>query len=351
MTIGSPKRYSNYLLTVFNRIPKLSVQMNLFSLQANESIHRPGIDKRNIYLILSEIKSNTKICTIFESNPEMFNKNFIPTLIECSFANMLIQFKQGCFQHNAHMNYLKVSNVLKQSVNMLITKMENIYFILYPNNKNVQCSFEAHKIMLPNSIEMDIKLCVAGVQAFLKGVMNLYSECLIYVEAGTFKKFTNENFFRTFTFEQLTHFAFICLNFVQQFQHDNQIDYSDLYSVCDCLFRIQIVQLWFNEDNNHFTSAKSSSFFNGLLNGCYSMVDRHLASKLFIQNNNLTIIVENLKRSNDTADESTIQYAKAVYLAKFIDCIMTDISEGVPNPLCSKTCNVTAVKVIITFNY
>lgn len=323
--------------------------MNLL-FQANESIHRPGIDKRNIYLILSEIKSETKIRTIFESNPEIFNKNFIPTLIECSFETMLIQFEQGCFQHNAHMNYLKVSNILKQSVNMLNVKMGDIYFKLYPNDENVPCSFELHRIMLPHSIEMDFKLCVVGIQAFLKGVMNLYLECLIYIEAGTFKRFTNENFFRTLSFEQLTHFAFICLNFVEQFGYGDQIEYSDLYSVCDCLYRIQTIQLWFNENNNHFTSDESSSFFAGLLNGCYTMVDRHLASKLFIQNNNRNIIMDKLKSSNDTANESVLQYAKAVYLSKFIDCIMSDISDGEPNPFRSKTCNVNAVKVIITFN-
>lgn len=275
----------------------------------------------------------------------MFKNNFIPTLIECSFETMLMQFKQGCFQHNAHMNYLKVSNILKQSVNMLNAKIDDIYFKLYPNDKNVQNSFESHKIMLPNSIGMDLKLCVVGTQAFLKGVMNLYSECLIYIEAGAFKKFTNEHFFRTLTFEKLTHFAFICLNFVEQFSYDDQIEHSDLYSVCDCLFRIQIVQLWFNEYNNHFTSDESSSFFISLLNGCYSMVDRHLASKLFIQNNNMNIIMEKLERSNNTNNESTLQYAKAVYLAKFIDCIMSHISEAGPNPFRSKRCDVTAVKV------
>lgn len=305
------------------------------------------MDKRNIYLILSEIKSETKIHTIFESNPEIFNKNLIPTLIECSFENMLIQFKQDCFQHNAHINYLKVSNVLKQSMNMLNSKMDDIYIKLYQNDKNVQCSFESHKILLPDSIETDLKLCVVSTQAFLKRVMNLYSECLIFVEAEAFKKFTNDNFFRTPTFEQLTHFAFICLNFVEQFGYDDRIEYSDLYSVCDCLFRIQTVLLWFNEHNNHFTSHESSSFFDGLLNGCYSMVDRHLASKLFIQNNNLNKIMEKLKRSSDTTNHSTQQYAKAVYLAKFIDCIISDISESGPNLFCSKICNVTAVKVII----
>lgn len=324
------KHYINY--TSFSK----NLQFNKY-LQAIDALNSK-IDKCHIYQILAEIKSEAKLRAIFDSTGNDFDENLIRTLIKCSFETMTTQFKQDCFQHNAHMNYLKVSNVLKQSMNMLCSKLEDIYFKLYENNENPN-TYESHKTSsITPDIRIDLKKVMPCVQIFLKEIMSLEMECLIYVEATAIRKFIDEHFFRMISFERLTQFAFVCLNFLEHF--DETPESSLMFTASDCLLQILRTQASFNETDNQF----DNSFYISLLNVCYLMADRFLASKLFIHKNQLNTIVNQLKVSNklETSEE---YYAMAIFLAKFIECAFLDISTADPNASVAASSDLTIVKV------
>lgn len=89
-----------------------------------------AIDKCKIVDMLSEIKSETKLNKIFQS--PQFDRSLLKIVIQCSFNEMVIKFKQDCLQHNPHMNYLKIPLILKQALMMLIADIEWLYATAYP---------------------------------------------------------------------------------------------------------------------------------------------------------------------------------------------------------------------------
>lgn len=80
--------------------------------------------------MLSEIKSETKLNKIFQS--KLFDRSLLKIVIERSFNEMVIKFKQDCLQHNPHMNYLKIPLILKHALTTLIGDMEWLYATAYP---------------------------------------------------------------------------------------------------------------------------------------------------------------------------------------------------------------------------
>lgn len=288
---------------------------DIFYSQAVDVI-KSKINRPRIFQILSEVKSEQKLNQIFESVRNEFDLNLLSTMIECSFASMTTRFKHDCFQHNAHMNYLKLTPILKQSMLMLSIKMDEIFSILDQNN---EAPSSGRQIICDQST-YELKAVMASLSTFLKCIATLQQQCMIYVEVSFVNKFFIKHFFKAINFQRLFQFAFVCLNFIEKPQSStNQANEDDLTIACDCLNQIIRTQTIFNESENYFATDKSYTFFHKLLEILYEVVRLNLSNKSFLEKHQLnTLINEQNKVRTDVADAESL-YAKAIFLGVFVE--------------------------------
>lgn len=271
------------------------------------------INKQRIFEILCDVKSEQKLSQIYETTRTEFDGDLLSHLIECSIRTMIKKFKHDCFQHNPHMNYLKLSPILKQSINLLCNKMDNIFDITAPTNENDnQQSAITHY--------RELKEIIAPLRNLLRCILSLQLECMIYVEVTAVKKFMNEHIFQRMNFQRLIKFASICLDFVGIARNNDTItmNIDDLTIACDCLTQIIRMNFIFNESNNYFSSDKCHDFFNQLLETMYDIVYQHMASQTFLGKNQLEQLL-NKYGENEAQTTAHMQHAKAIFLGLFVE--------------------------------
>lgn len=200
---------------------------------------------------------------------------------------------------------------------MICDKIDEINTIAQQNNENPDI-YQSSKAIIPNTILFDV------IPIFLKYIFSLEYQCLIYVEAGSIKKFLIDNFFKAISFERLIQFSFVCLDFIKQnnnsIECSNNIKLNEIINACDCIIQILNVQSQFNEIENYFTSDKCHSFFEALLDVSYDLVHQHLAENSFTAKNQLKLIMQQQIKSNTSENSETeVYYAKAIFLGKFIE--------------------------------
>lgn len=258
-----------------------------------------------------------KLNKIFEDAHDEFDLCLLPIVIQCSFEAMTAKFKHDCFQHNAHMNYLKPLPVLKQSLSILCNKMDAFFAKHDGNSENpdanlsITCDHELKPLML--------SLCV-----LLECATELQQQCMIYVEVSFINRFFTEHIFRTLNFQRLVQFSWICLNVIENgSKSETSVDY--LTVTCECLNHILKTHAIFNESNNFFITDDSHKFFNRLLIALYDIVQQKLANQSILEKCQLKSIF-NERNQSDTTDAATeLCYAKAVFLGVFVESCFNEI--------------------------
>lgn len=120
--------------------------------------------------MLFEIRSESKLITLMTT--ENFNIKLLPYTVSVSFERMLKSFRFDCVQKNPHLNYMRVSPLLKISILIL---MKNL------NKLNVSSS------------EEDVNDLAEVSSIYLEWIRSLYNVSLIFVEAKLVEKFVGEN--------------------------------------------------------------------------------------------------------------------------------------------------------------
>lgn len=274
------------------------------------------INKQRIFQILCEVKTEQKLCKIFEMTRDDFDVQLLAILIECSFESIIEKFKHDCFQHNPHMNYLKVSPVLRQSMNMLCNKMNGIIAKLDENSENVNID----QAVAQNRNTCEIRETMTALCIFSKYVLQLQQQCMIYVEVSFVNKFLNDHLFQKLDFQRMVQFSLVCLNFIECTQSsDSNQKIDDLTTACQCLAKIMRIQFTFNESNNYFNTDDSHGFFNRLLPCLYDLVREHLAAESFLEKNQLNIILNEQNQTNESETTAQLCYAKAIFLGAYVE--------------------------------
>lgn len=271
-----------------------------------------NINKRRIFQILSEVKLEQKLSKIFDEAHDDFDLNLLPIVIQCSFETMTAKFKHDCFQHNAHMNYLKPLPVLKQTLQMLCNKMDAIFV---QHDQNYENPDNANQSFTCNQNTVELKQIMLTVSVLLECVAELQHQCMIYVEVSFINRFFVEHIFRVLGLQRLVQFAWICLNVIES---DGNVEYLSVS--CACLNHILRTQAIFNESNTFFISDESCTFFNRLLLALYEVVRTNLATKSMLERNRLKSIFSEQSRNSDKVDAvAELSYAKAVFLGVFVE--------------------------------
>lgn len=288
----------------------------MFFLQQAIEVIQAKINKQRIFEILCNVISEQKLSFIYESTQNEFDLDLLSHLIECAIDTMIIKFKHDCFQHNPHINYLKLSPILKQSINLLCNKMDNVF------DKTIQDNDDAAQPTINHNREM--KEIISAVCNLLKCTFNLQFECMIYAEVTAIDKFIVEHIFRCLNFERLVQFAWACLDFVES-THKNvsNMNTDDLTVACDCLTQIIRIHFIFGESNNYFNTDKSHNFFNRLLETLYEIVRQHVASHSFVNKNQLKNL---LNAHSEIEVAAQLLHAKAIFLGAFIENSFDDAS-------------------------
>lgn len=276
------------------------------------------INKQRIFEILCDVKSEQKLSLIYEATQNEFDVDLLSHLIGCSIDTMIIKFKHDCFQHNPHMNYLKLSPILKQSINLLCKKMDIIF------DKSIQAAIDEDEEQ-PTSTQnySELKEITLALRNLLKCIITLQHECMIYVEVISVNKFLSEHIFRRLNFERLIQFAMECLDFIECSHLNMNID--DLTIACDCLTQIIRINFIFNESDNYFNTDKCHAFFNRLLVTLYEIVRQHVASHSFLEKNQLKFLL-NKQNDSQTETPAQIMHAKAIFLGAFAENSFDTIS-------------------------
>lgn len=274
------------------------------------------VNKQRIFEILSEVKAEPKLNLIFEATQNEFDVDLLSYLIGCSIDTMIIKFKHDCFQHNPHMNYLKLSPILKQLINLLCNKVDNAC------NKSIQATLDGneqqqqHLSTTTTRNHCELKEITLAMRKLLKCILNLQLECMVYVDVGSVNKFLNEQIFQRLNFERLTQFAVACLDFVEYSHLHLNID--NLTIACDCLTQIIRINFIFNESNNYFNTDMCHEFLKRLLVTLYGIVREHFVSHSLLEKNRLKC---SLNKQNDNQAETSAQmlHAKAIFLGAFVE--------------------------------
>lgn len=276
---------------------------------------KSNINKRRIFQILSEVKIEQKLNKMFEDSCDDFDVNLLPIMIECSFENMITKFKHDCFQFNAHVNYLKVSPILKKTLNILCNKIHAIVTTLDQNIENPDTSKNA----IDNRARLELNEVMASISVLLKCVSKLQQQCMIYVEVTFINKFLCEQIFRILDFQRLVQLSLVSVNLIEIVQMNGNATYAeDLTLACSCLTHLLRIQAIFNE-SNYYASAESHSFFDRLLNILYEIVRHNLASESFLEKNQLKAILNERNQINEKKTISDLSYAKAIFLGVFVE--------------------------------
>lgn len=133
--------------------------------------------------MLFEIKSESKLITLLTI--EDFNIKLLPSTLSVSFEKMLKNFRIDCAQKNPHLNYMKVSPLLKISILILMKNLDKLD---------------------ESSSANDLSQLAEVLSIFLRWIGKLYNISLIYVEARLVEKFVGENLLKTSFNETLMKF-------------------------------------------------------------------------------------------------------------------------------------------------
>lgn len=254
-----------------------------------------------VYRILSEIRNESKLQQIFES--PRFDRRMVKVIIERSFDEMIKRFKQDCFQHNAHMNYLKIPLVLRLAIDTLIKHIESILSRATNNDFVIDDAAVALTTMLE---------CIERTEY----------ECLVYVEAQFVEKFIGKHLLRHTDFDVFVRFVCVCLTRIKEISKNQSNDLdcaNNVQCICKCIDAVLRQRHIVAEVNNNFT--KFEALRNVLVPTVYQVLKVYLTSETFTQTYALDHLIEQQRHRQHCEDrEIELKYAMAIFIGKFVEC-------------------------------
>lgn len=176
--------------------------------------------------MLFEIKSESQLITLLTI--EDFNIKLLPATFRVSFEKMLRNFRIDCAQLNPHLNYMKVSPLLKISILIMMKNLEKLS---------------------PASDSAKVKQLAEILSIFLQWVRKLYSVSLVHVEAKLIEKFIGDNLLKpSFTETLINVFMLV----VQQLKRDDEPSETILEAISDILTENR---LWVEINKSEETSV------------------------------------------------------------------------------------------------
>lgn len=261
-----------------------------------------------VYRILSEIRNESKLQQIIES--PRFDRRILTVIIERSFDDMIKRFKQDCFQHNPHMNYLKVPLVLRLAIDALVDDIESI------------CSHDDD-----DDVDEQIEITANALTKMLCCIERTECECLVYVGAQFVEQFIEKQFLRHKDFDVIIRFVCECLARVQRIMENRSNDMNGvdgLQGLCEGINAVLRQRHIVAEINNNL--AKHEALTNALVPTVYEVLKRSLVSATFMKTHALEHLVEQQRHRRHCEDtESELKYAKAIFIGKFVEsCYAVD---------------------------
>lgn len=154
--------------------PKISFDYTAMNAEINEGWLLEKIGEmvvtgksKQVAEVLFEIKSESKLLSILTA--DNFNIKLLSSLINVSFEKMLRQFKFDCITINPHLNYMKISPLLKTSCCVLLRHLDN---------------------------ENDYIEVVKILSLYMAWICELQKVTLIYVDIKLTEKFIADHFLR-----------------------------------------------------------------------------------------------------------------------------------------------------------
>jgi len=136
--------------------------------------------------VLYEIKSESKLQALFSH--ESFNIDLLSSIIQVSFEKMLRSFRIDCIQINPHLNYMKMSPLLRSALSCIGSLLNESS----DNEKILQIA----KILI----------------VLMESIRTLHDTALIYVEAKYAEKFITENILKPSICESLFKFLHVMIS-------------------------------------------------------------------------------------------------------------------------------------------
>lgn len=271
-----------------------------------------------VYRILSEIRNESKLHQIIES--PRFDRRILAVIIERSFDDMIKRFKQDCFQHNPHMNYLKIPLVLRLAIEALFGDIESI------------CSRATQGE--DDDFGGQMEITANALTKMLCCIERTECECLVYVGAQFVEQFIEKHFLRHKDFDVIIRFVCICLACVQRksINRSNDIDgVNGIQGLCECVNTVLRQRHIVAEINNNL--VKHEALTNALVPTVYEVLKKFLASATFMQTYALEHLVEQQRHRQHYEDtESERKYAKAIFIGKFVECCY-GVGDGDTSPV------------------
>lgn len=270
------------------------------------------IDLGSFAAVLAEIRNESRLKQIVES--ENFNRRLLIVIIEHSFGEMTKRFKHDCFQHNPHMNYMRAPPILKAAIGCL-----------YRDIASVESSSGPRSLLV----------LAAALASFLAWIERMESVALTYIDAKCVEKFITMHFLRSENCEHVIRFVICCLKRAEELLRTEKPrgHWNEIRELCRCVstaLRARRIESSVQENMENYAGLE-----NLLISVTYDSIKCFLADESFLNAFHLDQIVEKQCRLNREDESSELKYAKAIFIAKFVEANYSreDSTSGAIDPL------------------
>jgi hypothetical protein len=228
--------------------------------------------------------------TKFESNvlgvlTEKVGLKLVRSCMKFSFDKMLNDFLLDCIQNNPHVSYLKVPQLLQNSIGILKKNLEK--FVDFQ-------AISEHELM-------DFLDCIA---TFLKCVKKLRKNCLNFIEAKLILKFIHENLLDN-------EFSGNLLNFVNKILENFRI--SSVKNLSDLQRIFTTIWMILSEYSCVRTDLVESLDLRSLFKLLHGYLKVQLFNTRFFQNYEDPMFIQEMED-----EEVSWNFSKVVFFAKFL---------------------------------
>lgn len=248
------------------------------------------LDPTSFTIILSEIRNESRIKQIIES--DKFDRKFLSAIIQFSFNEMIRRFKHDCFQHNPHMNYMRIPPILKSTISSLF--------------RDVGAA----------GSQFDRTLTSASIlTCLLNWIERLELAALIYIDAQFVEKFIAMNFLRTENCETIIQFAIGCMRIMQErLSKTNRNEILILCKFIATALRMRQIESSIQENIDKYVELEDL-----LVAVTYDSIKTFIATEHYLNSFQLNQIIDKQCRSKREDDDLELKYAKAIFIAKFVE--------------------------------
>lgn len=163
------------------------------------------VNSKQIAQVLFEIKSEMKLAALMTHND--FNVKLLPSTIDVGFNKMLTSFRVDCIQINPHLNYMKISPLLKTSILILMKKLDVV-------DETTECDM--------------LKDLSLALSIYFKWITKIYNVSLIYVEAKNIEKFIGDNLLKSASHLTLIKFSNLLLERINEGENNSSEIFFDV---------------------------------------------------------------------------------------------------------------------------